>query len=131
MSDVGSEATSVKELHESLTFHVLKSGVGEKGWERLIKNFSRKSIARQCLIIDFLKSLKANEWKGVNDVWTMQNATPEMWENMQSMFDESAFPEMILLRRAQRKLKERWLAFKEQLKQFIQNEKSTDDDSDF
>lgn len=119
---------SAKELHERMTPHVLRAGVGEKGWNKIVHNFSRKSPERQLFIIDFLKSFHATEWKEVNDVWTLPNATEEMWENMSNMFDESPFPELMMLRRAQRKLKDRWVSFKEQLKGFIKNERSEEDD---
>jgi hypothetical protein len=38
---------------------------------------------------------------------------------MINMFDESVFPEMIMLRRAQRRLKEAWVHFKHTYKEYI------------
>jgi len=122
MSGHGANTPTVKELHERLTEHVIRAGIGKGGWERLVHNIERKSDARQLFVQEFLLSLLRGEWRAVDEVWNLPNATPEMWENMANLYDEEAFPEMIRLRKAQRKLKERWVSFKEELKYFIKRE---------
>lgn len=127
MPDEGDTVTTTKVLHDYLTFHVLKAGVGEISWQNLVKNIERKSDRRQLLIREFLFNLKDNEWKNIDTVWNLPNATPEMWDNMFSLYVEEPFPEVIRLRRAYRALKERWLQFKEELKAFIKHENEKDD----
>lgn len=111
--------SGIKELHEEMTFHVLRAGVGPAAWAKLINNIHRKSEARQEFILSLLRALRAKEWKAVHDTWTLPNATPEMWENMITLYDEHSFPELKRLCRTQRALRDRWLKLKVELKTFI------------
>jgi hypothetical protein len=124
VSDGGTAAISIKELHARLTPHVLRSGVGEKAWNTLVTRIDAKSEKRQHFVRNFLLSLQAKEWKAVDETWNLPNATEEMWENMMNAFDDVVFPELTRLRADQRTLRERWLNFKADYKRLIAEEKT-------
>ena len=123
MSDRRAVIDEIIQLHELMTKHVVNAGVGEQRWDKLVHNIDRRSVARLELIHSFLGSLHQNEWRAIDTTWNLPNATEEMWENMEMLFDEHTFPEMKRLRDEQWKLKEKWLRFKEQYSALIKSER--------
>lgn len=103
---------SFAELHAKLTKHVLRAGVGEKSWNKLLhfRDESKKEKA-----YEFLKELEKNQWKAVDDLWNAFCATDEMWDNMDTIFDGVEFPEKVKLDNLLKKLKERWVRFRHEI----------------
>lgn len=119
-----SRATIVDEilnLHELMTKHVVNAGVGAQRWAKLVHNIGRRSDRRLALIHSFMQNIHRNEWKDIDTTWNLPCATEEMWENM-GIFDET-FPEMKRLQSEQRRLKDKWISFKNQYSELIRSEK--------
>jgi hypothetical protein len=111
-------------LHEVMTPHVLRSGVGQKLWHKLIKSLDKFKEDRLRFLLDKLEEMHNGPWKEVNRIWTLPNATDDMWENMRIMSgdDHDMFTEQKILTKAQFKLKEFWLQFKIDYKTFVGNQ---------
>lgn len=114
---------NILKLHEEMTPYVMKSGVGEKNWQRLVENVTKWKQPRLEFIFKFLHSLKNNEWQELENGRNQMCATPEMWDNMELFFDHEAFPEQVVVKKAMRAIKERWVAFKSEYRIFRDQEK--------
>lgn len=75
-------------------------------------------------IYNKLKEMEAGCWAEIERIKTQFCATPEMWENMALMFDETEFQEVVALRGAQKKLREWWAGFKEELVENVKQSKA-------
>lgn len=99
-----------------MTYHVAKAGVGQKGWMRLIQNLHGRPFAKVQTIHAFLEHIYINEWQAIHTTWTLPNATPEMWENMELMFEEMDFHDYTRLKNDHAAMRAAWKQFKEDLK---------------
>lgn len=82
-----------------MTFHVEKAGVSQVNWNLLLERLPKYTEDQIDKLTSFLTNLKNKEWLNVHRTWTLPNATPQMWENMETMFSDTTFPEYIILDR--------------------------------
>jgi len=90
---------------------VLKARISKRAWEKLVKKLDKRTEVEIKTIHYMLENLHANEWKAVNDVYTMTNSLPASWENMHLFFDSDVLPEQELLTAALRRLRSKWLNY--------------------
>jgi len=107
-----------------MTKHVLGSGVGEKLWSKLIRNPAKWPHERIMFVRRFLIDLKKTEWQEIEYIKNQFCATDEMWDNMTLLFDEVEFPEQKRLFEARKRLKAKWIAFKQDYKDLIESLRS-------
>lgn len=103
---------SIKVLHAEMRELILRAGVKEKKYDRLIKRILKFSVERRVRIHLFLQELYLNEYKEVKRIWTLPHMTPEVWDNYSSLFGETKLREQLLLNRANGCLRRRFNQFK-------------------
>lgn len=102
----------IEKLHSDMRDHVVRAGVGEKRWAKVVSKLTKQPDHIVEFIHKFLVSLKANEWNDINVTWNLPNATPDMWEHMALFYEhDSSFPELQRLKGNQRKLRAAWGLF--------------------
>jgi len=55
--------------------------------------------------------MEANEWAKVHRIWNLPTMTPEVWENYLTLFGDTDFHEVKLLRVARKALRSKYAAF--------------------
>lgn len=115
-------------LHTLMTDYTIKCGIGQKSWGRLLYNYEKWKDWRKDYVTNFILSFYDKEWKELDKARKQMCATDEMWENMELFFDDQAFPEQAVVKRAMRAMKDRWIRFKEDYRSFL-NQMKIDNES--
>lgn len=106
-------------LHELMTEHAMRCGIGHKTWSKLLNNCEKWTEERKDFVRTFIRKLHENEWKAFDSSRKQMCATDEMWENMDLFFEHEAFPEQVIVKKSMRMMKERWVRFKDDYKSLL------------
>lgn len=101
----------IPKLHFEMAKLTLEAGVGPKRYKSLNERLEHKKDETLTKIWNFLGDVKQTEFLEVKRIWNLPTMTPDTWANYLTIFDDTDFPEVKLLKKARRKLKARYGAF--------------------
>lgn len=101
----------ILQLHKEMEKLTLEAGVSAKQYEKLVRGIERKSQDIIWQYYEFFCNVYEREYAEVHRIWTLPSMTEEVWENYYTLFRDTPFEEVTLLREARKSLKEKYVAF--------------------
>ena len=103
--------TQIEQLHRQMEQLTLEAGVGPKRYASLVRRLEHKKEDTLKRTLAFLQDVSKHEYFEVHRIWNLPTMTPEVWQNYVTIFDDTDFEELALLKKARKALKSRYAAF--------------------
>jgi len=101
----------IKSMHGEMKQLTLQAGVGAKRYEALAEKLEKRHPETLQSIHDHLFDMRSNEWAEVHRIWTLPTMTEDVWCNYLTLFGDTIFHEVRLLRFARKALHSKYVGF--------------------